>query len=139
MTNISKKKILTQIDQLKVEIESTSIQIDLERKDSSEDETAVQIELSNKRDMLVNKLDELENSLVFENDNDPNIGKIFTIVMNGSSRELTVTHSFDANPRKGLISIDSPLAKNLIGKNAGDEVHVETPAGNQTYKITKIS
>lgn len=39
---------------------------------------------------------------------------------------------------QGYISIDSPLAKALMGKQVGDEVSVYTPAGEVFYTITKI-
>lgn len=39
----------------------------------------------------------------------------------------------------GYISIDAPLARALLKKQAGDEVIVQTPAGEQTYYITRIT
>jgi transcription elongation factor GreA len=39
----------------------------------------------------------------------------------------------------GRISISSPLARALIGKQAGDEVTVRLPAGNRAYEIQEIS
>ena len=38
----------------------------------------------------------------------------------------------------GAISEDSPFGKALLGKNAGDDVVVEAPAGPIEYKILKI-
>lgn len=39
----------------------------------------------------------------------------------------------------GYISIDAPLARALLKKQAGDEVIVQTPAGEQAYYITRIT
>ncbi|WP_028116472.1 transcription elongation factor GreB [Ferrimonas senticii] len=39
----------------------------------------------------------------------------------------------------GKISIDSPLARAMLGKEVDDEVIVRTPAGAQTYYINRIS
>ncbi len=39
----------------------------------------------------------------------------------------------------GYISIHSPMAKSLIGKQAGDEVSVHTPKGEQVWWVEKIS
>ena len=36
------------------------------------------------------------------------------------------------------ISVNSPVAKAILGKKAGDVVSVETPAGAVEYKIVKI-
>lgn len=38
----------------------------------------------------------------------------------------------------GYISMDSPLARALLGKADGDEVAVETPAGRRHYDIVEI-
>lgn len=39
----------------------------------------------------------------------------------------------------GRISVSSPLARALIGKQVGDEVTVKLPAGNRVYEIQEIS
>ena len=36
------------------------------------------------------------------------------------------------------ISIDSPLARQLLGKNLGDEVEVQAPGGRSTYLIVAV-
>ena len=38
----------------------------------------------------------------------------------------------------GLLSIASPLAKILIGKESGDEVEFTTPGGQRHYEILKV-
>ena len=38
----------------------------------------------------------------------------------------------------GAISEDSPFGKALLGKNEGDDVVVEAPAGPVEYKLLKI-
>ena len=40
---------------------------------------------------------------------------------------------------KGKVSIDSPLARALIGKSVGDITDVKTPDGIQTYVVKEIS
>lgn len=40
--------------------------------------------------------------------------------------------------KQGLISIDAPLARALLGKGLDAEVRVETPTGSNTYFITAI-
>ena len=39
---------------------------------------------------------------------------------------------------RGWISIDSPLARALLGKRVDDEVTIRAPAGEQTFWITSI-
>jgi transcription elongation factor GreA len=40
---------------------------------------------------------------------------------------------------KGSISVTSPLARSLIGKQVGDEVKVRMPGGDRTYEVLDIS
>ncbi len=44
----------------------------------------------------------------------------------------------EADPGNGRISYESPVGKALMGKKAGDSVHIETPGGSYTLKILKI-
>ncbi len=45
----------------------------------------------------------------------------------------------EANIEKGLLNINSPLARALIGKEEGDSVDVKTPGGSKDYEIVKVS
>ena len=49
-----------------------------------------------------------------------------------------IVGSQEADPMNGVISEDSPFGKALLGKNAGDEVTVDAPAGPVEYKILKV-
>ena len=40
--------------------------------------------------------------------------------------------------KKHRLSITSPLARALIGKEVGDEVEVTTPGGHKVYELTKV-
>ncbi|MGO9834974.1 MAG: transcription elongation factor GreA [Polyangiaceae bacterium] len=40
---------------------------------------------------------------------------------------------------KGSISVTSPLARSLIGKQVGDEVKVRMPGGERTYEVLDIT
>ncbi|MGA7297958.1 MAG: transcription elongation factor GreB [Rhodanobacteraceae bacterium] len=45
----------------------------------------------------------------------------------------------ETDARRGCISIDSPLARALLGRTLNDEVEVEVPAGAQCLRIQSIS
>ena len=47
--------------------------------------------------------------------------------------------SQEADPRRGLISNESPMGRALIGKRVGDEVTVVAPAGTFSLRILEIS
>lgn len=44
----------------------------------------------------------------------------------------------EADIRRGLISIGSPIARALVGKSKGDVVEVAVPAGQRSYEITGV-
>jgi len=44
----------------------------------------------------------------------------------------------EADIKAGRISISSPIARALIGKEAGDEVDVQTPGGVKRYEILDV-
>jgi transcription elongation GreA/GreB family factor len=46
--------------------------------------------------------------------------------------------SENADLKKGKISVDSPIARGLLGHEIGDEVEIEVPAGKLPFKIIDI-
>ncbi|HIM94862.1 MAG TPA: transcription elongation factor GreA [Campylobacterales bacterium] len=51
----------------------------------------------------------------------------------------TIVGSQESNPEKGLISVGSPMARALLGKEEGDEVSISLPSGNKKFDIEEIS
>ena len=51
---------------------------------------------------------------------------------------LTITGTIGADPMNGKISIESPIAKALIGNKVGATVVAETPTGPKQFKILEI-
>lgn len=44
----------------------------------------------------------------------------------------------EADIENGLLNIRSPLARALIGKEAGDSVEVRTPGGDRSYEVLSV-
>ena len=44
----------------------------------------------------------------------------------------------EADIKEGRISVSSPIARGLIGKEAGDSVEVQTPGGLKRYEILDV-
>lgn len=44
----------------------------------------------------------------------------------------------EASIKNGLLSIASPIARALVGKQPGDVVEVVTPKGQQSFEITAV-
>ena len=44
----------------------------------------------------------------------------------------------EADLKKGLVSISSPIARSMIGKEAGDVAEVQAPGGVKRYEIVEV-
>ncbi|HYP32019.1 MAG TPA: GreA/GreB family elongation factor, partial [Burkholderiaceae bacterium] len=44
----------------------------------------------------------------------------------------------EADLKQGLISISSPIARAMIGKEAGDTASVQAPGGVKNYEIVRV-
>jgi len=66
-----------------------------------------------------------------------------TVVMTNMDTDEEVTYTIvggcESNPDIGLISFNSPLAKQLLGKEEGDEVKVRLPGGVKEFEIDDVS
>ncbi len=65
-----------------------------------------------------------------------------TVVMTDMDSEEEVSYTIvggcESNPDIGLISFGSPLAKQLLGKEEGDEVRVRLPGGVKEFEIDEV-
>ncbi|AKF07050.1 transcription elongation factor GreA [Sandaracinus amylolyticus] len=59
-------------------------------------------------------------------------------VDSGKVVEYRIVGPDEADLEKGTISVTSPVARALIGREPGDEVTVNAPGGKKTYEITKV-
>lgn len=50
----------------------------------------------------------------------------------------TIVGTDESNIAKGFLSITSPLARALIGKEPGESVEVTTPGGHKSYEVMKV-
>ena len=57
-----------------------------------------------------------------------------------SGQEVTyqIVGDDEADLKKGLISISSPIARSMIGKEAGDVAEVRAPGGLKRYEIVEV-
>ncbi len=67
-------------------------------------------------------------------------GTTVTILNIDTDAEMTyrIVGEDEANIKENLISVTSPIARGLIGKNLDDEVSIDTPGGLTDYEITAV-
>lgn len=52
--------------------------------------------------------------------------------------EYSIVGGVESNPEKGLISFNSPLAKQLLGKEEGDEFTAQLPGGTKEFEVLDV-
>ena len=57
---------------------------------------------------------------------------------NGASMTYTLVPESEANIKTGKISVNSPIAKGLLGKTVGNVVEIKVPAGMMNFEIIEI-
>ncbi|WP_318466871.1 transcription elongation factor GreA [Photobacterium leiognathi] len=75
----------------------------------------------------------------------PNTGKVIfgtTITLLDLDTDKEVTYCIvgddEADIKQNLISVNSPIARGLIGKMEGDEVAISTPGGQKEFEILEV-
>ncbi len=58
---------------------------------------------------------------------------------NGAEMTYTLVSEHEANLKEGKLSVNTPIAKALLGKKQGDVVEVTVPAGKIPFEIVEIS
>ncbi|MBW2733347.1 MAG: transcription elongation factor GreA [Deltaproteobacteria bacterium] len=60
-------------------------------------------------------------------------------VDSGETKTYQIVGQDEADVKKGMISITSPVARGLLKHEVGDEVVVNVPGGQRTYEIVNVS
>ena len=95
------------------------------------------------------KIQEIEHALanaqIIDVKEIPETGRVVfgsTIDLYDSTNDKQITYkivgNLESQPEAGLISIQTPIAQGLMGKNEGDEVTVSTPSGKIDLEIEKV-
>lgn len=144
------EKLKEELEQLKsVERPAISQQIAEAREKGDLSENAEYDAAKNEQGMLELRISKLEETLrnarvIDESQLDDSKVSILSKVKlknmkNNAVMEYTLVPENEANIKKGKISVSSPIARGLLGKEPGDEVEIEVPAGLLTFKVMDIS
>ena len=89
---------------------------------------------------LSKRLDEV--TIVSEPPTDPKrvfFGAYVTVEdEDGNEHTYRIVGADESNVETGCISIDSPVARALLGKREGDDVTVRVPKGDVEYTVTRV-
>lgn len=56
----------------------------------------------------------------------------------GKNLRYTLVGAAEASARDGKLSIESPVARALIGARSGEDVVVQTPSGARTFRVVRV-
>ena len=67
-------------------------------------------------------------------------GATVDLVDEDSGEEITyrIVGEDEADIKKGLVSVTSPIARALIGKEEGDIAEVQAPGGVKTFEVVEV-
>ena len=67
-------------------------------------------------------------------------GSTVTLTDTTTDEELvyTIVGGQESDPESGLISIQSPMARELMGKKEGDEIRINLPSGKREFDIEEV-
>jgi transcription elongation factor GreA len=88
----------------------------------------------------------LANAQVIDPASLPDTGKVvfgatveLAPVNGGPQVSYQIVGDDEADIRRGLVSINSPIARALIGRAVGDEVEVAAPGGARSFEVRAVS
>jgi len=58
---------------------------------------------------------------------------------NNATMEYTIVSESEASLKEGKISVDTPIAKGLLGKKVGDVVNINVPSGEMLFEVISIA
>lgn len=99
--------------------------------------------------LIESKINEIESSLASAQVIDvlsiPETGRVVfgsTVTLYDIDKDEEITYkivgNLESDPDKGKISIDTPIAKGLIGKNVDDEITITTPSKILNYEVISV-
>ncbi|AEE19328.1 MULTISPECIES: transcription elongation factor GreA [unclassified Dokdonia] len=59
--------------------------------------------------------------------------------INGATMTYKLVAQNEADIKKGLISVDSPIGKGLLGKEVGEVAEIQVPSGVMKFDVVSIS
>ena len=137
-----------ELARLKAEMPKISQEIGVAREHGDLKENAEYHAAREKQGLTVARIADIEDSIARAEVIDPTqlSGETIkfgaTVVLEDIDAGTEVTYQIvgkaEADIKEGTISVTSPVARALIGREVGDEVKVNAPGGTKTYEIVDV-
>lgn len=97
-------------------------------------------------ELRISKLEEVISNARVVDESQLDDSKVFILskvriknVKTGQEMVYTLVPENEADMKTGKISVSSPIAKGLLGKEVGDKAEITVPAGSMQFEILEIS
>lgn len=97
-------------------------------------------------EMKISKLEELVRNARIIDESKLDTSKVLILsnvriknLKNGATMTYTIVPESEADLKAGKISVNSPIAKGLLGKKIGEKVEIQVPAGKITFEVVEIT
>ena len=97
-------------------------------------------------EMKISKLEELVRNARIIDESKLDTSKVLILsnvkiknLKNGATMTYTIVPESEADLKAGKISVNSPIAKGLLGKKISDKVEIQVPAGKITFEVVEIT
>ncbi len=137
-----KVELEQKLNELKLELQTITTEIELSRREDQEEDVAVTRDLLDQKAMLIQQISNIEMDMTTFKETDTStidMGNAVSLDVGGAKKTITIVPSAQADPSRGYISVSSPLGTALVGKKKGEKITLETPAGKQAYQVMEIS
>lgn len=149
LTRVGYDALNAELKQLKTEERPAIIRAIAEAREHGDlSENAEYHSAKEKQSFIEGRIKELEGVISLADVIDPaklsggiKFGATVRLVDEDTDAENTyqIVGEYEADIERGLLNIKSPLARALIGKEAGDSVEVRTPGGEKSYEVLEVN
>ncbi len=148
MTPQGHEALKAELIRLKAEMPKISVEIGIARDHGDIKENAEYHAAKEKQGMVHARINEIEDKLARAEVIDPSklggervkFGATVVLEDIDSAKEITyrIVGADEADIESGTISVTSPVARSLIGREVGDEVKVKVPGGTRSFEVVDV-
>lgn len=144
LTKTGYRRLKQKLARLKSKRSRLIEEMELARQEGDLAENSAYHQLRETVTIITQQIQELEEKLadveIAENSGNGKVavGSRLLVEVNGKKKKLEIVGDGETDPLNGKISYQSPIGSQLLGRNQGEVVKIETPSGVIEYRILAI-
>lgn len=139
LDKLKKEGRLSVMERLKHAKDLGDLSENAEYQSAREDQSLLEKKIAELDDLIKNSaIFEKQSATGFSSTGVVRLGSKISLDKNGSPINYTIVGSNEADPATGLISNESPLGHELLGKKSGEKIQIQTPKGPVEYIVLSV-